>query len=74
MGKTCTSIKVSLPRMTAPMGGARKDAALLWDRMVKLHRWGRKRNVWLPGSRFKTISKAVPPCTSKPCKGSRGKI
>lgn len=45
MTKEASIIKISLSDMTPQMGLARREAARLRSRIVKLHRWGRKRTI-----------------------------
>ena len=50
-----TVIKIALREMPARGGEARREAARLWNRMVKLHRWFRCRQLpWPTEAPFKT--------------------
>jgi putative transposase len=53
MARQVGVIKISLPGMTPLMGDARREAARLWNRLVKLHRWGRQRGLWFSEAQFK---------------------
>lgn len=51
--KSTTVVKIKLPYMTQDATLARKEAARLWNRMVKLHFWFRKRKLpWPTESMF----------------------
>ena len=53
MPKQASVIKIAIPHMTPQMTAARSESARLWNRMVKLHRWGGKRGIFFSESRFK---------------------
>lgn len=53
MAKQANVIKIAIPRMTPQMALAREEAARLWNRMVRLHKWSRKRNAWFSEAQFK---------------------